>query len=61
MLGNGLLAIRDMGIVAAVTFAAAAAADLLLLPAMCRLLQVDAQMLSQTTPAWRQVQPTCRQ
>ena len=44
MLGNGLLAIRDMGIVAAVTFAAAAAADLLLLPAVCRLLQPDTQL-----------------
>lgn len=39
MLGNELSAIRDMGIVAAVTFAGAAAADLLLLPALCQLLQ----------------------
>jgi hypothetical protein len=51
MLGNGLLAIRDMGIVAAVTFAAAAAADLLLLPAMCRLLQPDKQPQRAREPA----------
>ena len=39
MLGNELLAIRDMGIVAAVTFTGAAAADLLLLPALYTILQ----------------------
>jgi hypothetical protein len=43
MLFNELLAIRDMGVVAAVTFAGAAAADLLLLPAICLLLQANAR------------------
>ena len=34
MMGNELLAIRDMGLVAAVAFTAAMLADLLLLPAV---------------------------
>ncbi|MDZ7769626.1 MAG: MMPL family transporter [Woeseiaceae bacterium] len=56
MLVNDLLAIRDMGLVAAVTFVGAMLADIVLLPAIYVLLRP-----SQRTPASLQRQPICSQ